>query len=98
MPATSCTRVRGGCALDRPALKALPLEPYEFANWKTARVNIDYHVEIERHYYSVPYQLVGRQVEIRLADRTVEIFHRGQRVASHMRSREPYHLNYALNT
>ena len=41
-------------SLDRPALKVLPLEPYEFANWKTARVNMDYHVEIERHYYSVP--------------------------------------------
>ena len=68
----------------------MPLEPDEFANWKTARVNIDYHVEIERHYDSVPYQLVGKRVEVRLADRTVEIFHRGQRVASHVRSREPY--------
>ncbi len=77
-------------SVDRAALKPLPVERYEFGAWKTARVNIDYHVEIERHYYSVPYQLVGRQVEIRLADRTVEIFHRGQRVASHVRSRESY--------
>lgn len=77
-------------SLDRPALQPLPVEAYEFADWKKARVNIDYHVEVERHYYSVPYPLVGQQVEVRLAARTVEIFHRGQRVASHLRSREPY--------
>jgi transposase len=77
-------------ALDRPALKPLPVERYELAEWKTARVNIDYHVELERHYYSVPYQLVGQRVEARLTARTVEIFHRGRRVASHARSRAPY--------
>ena len=77
-------------SLDRPALQPLPVERYEFAAWKTARVNIDYHIEVERHYYSVPYQLVAKRVEVRLADRTVEIFHCGQRVASHVRSREPY--------
>ncbi len=75
---------------DRPALKLLPVERYEFGEWKTARVNIDYHIEVERHYYSVPYQLVGKRVEVRLAARTIEIFHQGRRVASHPRSREPY--------
>ena len=76
--------------LDQPALRPLPAQRYEFAEWKTARVNIDYHVELERHYYSVPYQLVGRRVEARLTARTVEIFHRGRRVASHSRSWAAY--------
>jgi transposase len=72
--------------LDRPALTALPPQPYVFATWKKARVNIDYHIELERHYYSVPYQLVRTEVEARLSAHTVEIFHRGKRVASHRRS------------
>lgn len=72
--------------LDQPALQPLPAEPYVYAVWKKARVNIDYHIELERHYYSVPYQLVRTEVEARLSAQTVEIFHRGQRVASHRRS------------
>jgi transposase len=77
--------------LDRPALGPLPGEPYEFHEWSKARVNIDYHVEFDRHYYSVPYLLTGKEVEIRATLTTVEIFHRGERVASHPRSREAYH-------
>lgn len=77
-------------SLGRSALKPLPVERYEFGEWKTARVNIDYHIEVERHYYSVPYQLVGKRVEVRLAARTLEIFHQGRRVASHPRSQESY--------
>jgi transposase len=76
--------------LDRPALGPLPQERYEFHQWATARVNIDYHVEFERHYYSVPYTLTGQGVEIRSTLTTVEIFHRGERVASHLRSPQPY--------
>ena len=72
--------------LDRPALQPLPAQAYEFAEWKKVRVNIDYHVEVERHYYSVPYQLVRSQLEARYTARTVECFHKGQRVASHIRS------------
>ena len=72
--------------LDRPALQPLPAQPYVLATFKNARVNIDYHIELERHYYSVPYQLVRTQVEARLTAHTVEIFHRGKRVASHRRS------------
>jgi transposase len=72
--------------LDRPALQPLPAEPYQFAEWKKARVNIDYHIEIDRHYYSAPHSLLHRQVEARYTAMTVEIFHRGQRVASHARS------------
>jgi transposase len=73
-------------ALDRPALRPLPAVPYEYAVWKQARVNIDYHVEVGRHYYSVPYSLVGEQVDVRASARTVEVFARGRRVASHPRS------------
>jgi len=72
--------------LDRPVLHPLPAQPYEFAEWKKVRVNIDYHVEIEGHYYSVPYQLVRKALEARYSERTVECFHKGQRVASHPRS------------
>jgi len=72
--------------LDRPALQPLPAQAYEFAEWKKVQVNIDYHVDIEGHYYSVPYQLVRRQLEARYTARTVECFHKGQRVASHIRS------------
>lgn len=73
--------------LDRPALKSLPAEAYEFAVWKKARVHIDYHVEFDKHYYSVPFELIGEEVFVRVTERTVEIFHKRRRVASHPRSR-----------
>lgn len=73
-------------ALDRPALKPLPAHPYEYAEWKKARVNIDYHIELDGHYYSVPYQLVKEPVELRMTVSTVEILFKGRRVASHRRS------------
>ena len=72
--------------LDRPALNPLPAQAYEYAEWKKARVHIDYHVEVARHYYSVPYQLVKKQIDVRLSANTVEMFHKGKRVASHRRS------------
>ena len=71
--------------LDRPALHPLPRERYVLAQWKKVRPNIDYHVEIERHYYSVPYQLVGEDLEARYTATTVEIFYHGVHVASHRR-------------
>ena len=74
--------------IDRPALRPLPGDRYEFAEWKQARVNIDYHIEADKHYYSVPYQLVHQGVELRMTGRTVEIFHKGRRVASHPRSHQ----------
>ena len=73
-------------SLDRPALRPLPQSRYEYAEWRVARVNIDYHVEVEGHYYSVPYTLIHEQLDVRLTDRTVEIFHKGKRVVSHPRS------------
>ena len=75
--------------LDRPALRPLPVNPYVFAEWKAVRVSMDYHVEVDGHYYSVPHALVRRQLDGRLTARTVECFHRGQRVASHVRSPHP---------
>jgi len=74
--------------LDRPALKPLPAVRYVFSEWKKVRVSIDYHVEFERHYYSVPYQLVRKELDLRSTAETVECFHRDQRVASHRRSRD----------
>ncbi|MCK1589543.1 IS21 family transposase, partial [Bradyrhizobium sp. 169] len=76
--------------LDRPALTPLPDEPYEYAEWKRCRVNLDYHIEIAKHYYSVPHNLVHQEVEARITQKTVEIFLRGKRVASHLRSTLPH--------
>jgi transposase len=76
--------------LDRPALEALPPTPYEYAEWKRCRVGLDYHVEIAKHYYSVPHQLIRQEVEARITVATVEVFHRGKRVASHQRSLRPH--------
>ena len=72
-------------ALDRPALKPLPATPYEYAEWKKARVNIDYHIEVAGHYYSVPHALVKRELDVRITATTVECLHQGKRVASHPR-------------
>jgi transposase len=72
--------------VERSALKRLPAEPYVFAEWKECRVGLDYHVEIDKHYYSAPHQLLREKVWARITARTVEVFHRGQRVAAHVRS------------
>lgn len=74
--------------IDFPALKPLPARPYEYATYKMARVNIDYHVEYEKHFYSVPFTLIHEEVRIRATENMLEIFHKSQReaVASHPRS------------
>jgi transposase len=72
--------------LDRPELKPLPVDPYVFAQWRVCRVGIDYHVEVEKHFYSVPYRFARAEVEVRLTSRTVEMFVRGERIAVHQRS------------
>jgi len=72
--------------LDKPVLKPLPNTAYEYAQWKQVRVGIDYHVEIEGHYYSVPYQLIKQQLDTRITRSTVECFHKAKRVAVHVRS------------
>lgn len=72
--------------LDRPVLKALPTHPYEMATFKCCKVNIDYHVDIEGHYYSVPHSLVRQELEARITGATVELLFRGSRVACHARN------------
>jgi len=79
-------RASAFAAIDRPAMRPLPPQRYEFAQWKHAIVNIDYHVEIAAHYYSVPHQLVRQKVEVRFSATTVECFFKGKRVAAHARS------------
>ena len=76
--------------LDRPALRALPLRPFEYADWKHATVNIDYHVSFEDHFYSVPYRLVKETVMMRVTGTMVEVLHHGARVAVHRRSHHRY--------
>lgn len=73
-------------SLEQPALKPLPLKPYVYAEWKVVRVHIDYHVEVDGHYYSVPYRWVKQQLDARITQHTIELFHQGQRLASHPRS------------
>jgi transposase len=72
--------------LDRPAARTLPDRPHEYALWKKATVNIDYHIEVERHFYSVPCVLVRQVVDVKVTAGTVEALHGGQRVALHLRS------------
>jgi transposase len=94
-------RKRQGCRrslfleLDKPALRPLPAERYQHGEWETHRVNIDYHVAFDNHWYSVPYQLVQQLVEVRATTATVEVFHRGVRIASHARSYAPYQATTA---
>jgi transposase len=72
--------------IEKPSLKPLPVARYEYAEWKKATANIDYHIEVDGHFYSVPYQLVRKQVEVRLTSTVVEILYQGRRVATHQRS------------
>lgn len=72
--------------LDQPALRPLPARRYELGRWRKAKANIDYHVQVDWHFYSVPYTLTQQDVDVRLGARTVEILHKGRRVAAHLRS------------
>lgn len=75
--------------LDKPALRPVPSARYEFGQWHKAMVNIDYHIEVDRHYYSVPHSLRGKQVDVRKSATTVEVFFKRHRVAVHARSFRP---------
>ena len=79
--------------LDAPYLRPLPGTPFVLAEWKRARVNIDYHVEFEGHYYSVPQALVRQEVELRITRSTLEVLAKGKRVASHVRSTRKGHFS-----
>jgi hypothetical protein len=72
--------------LDQPALRPLPLRPYEYATWKKAKVFLDYHIELERRYYSVPYRLIGKSVDLRITRHVIEVYYRGQSVARHLKA------------
>ncbi len=72
-------------AVEKPALRPMPAEPYVYAEWRFARVGLDYHIEIDGFFYSVPFTLTGQQVDVRITERTIEAFHRGSRVAAHQR-------------
>jgi len=72
--------------IERATLRPLPVERFEYAEWKTAKVHPDYHVAVDCNFYSVPHGLIGKKVDVRLTQRVVEIFHDHKRVASHMRS------------
>jgi len=74
--------------LDQPALRALPARPYEFGVWKKAKVHPDYHIEVNRAYYSVPYRFIGQRLDVRLSAQAVEIFHEGKLIAAHARASE----------
>lgn len=71
--------------LEKGALRPLPASRYEFARWKRAKLGIDYHLEFEGHFYSAPYRLARQEVEVRATNQVVEIYHKGARVASHVR-------------
>jgi transposase len=72
--------------LDYPALRPLPVDRYVFAEWKIRRAGLDYHVDIAKHFYSVPYRFAREQVEARITANTIEIFYKGERIAAHRRS------------
>ena len=71
--------------LDKPALRALPERAYEYAEWRHAKVGIDYHIEFKKIYYSVPHRVVGEHVDVRASASTIEVMHRGRRIAAHAR-------------
>ena len=73
--------------LDKPTLKPLPPTPYEYAEWKQVKPGIDYHVEFDKHYYSVPHRYVGQMLDVRASATLIEAFRKGQRIASHPRAR-----------
>ena len=72
--------------IEKPLLKPLPEERFVIASWTKAKVHIDYHVKVEKIYYSVPYTLIGETVDIRYTGDVVEIYHKGKRVASHIKT------------
>ena len=75
---------------DQPALKPLPAYPFILSTWKSAKVNLDYHLEVAKHYYSVPYWFVGRTVEVKISEQFVEVFFDHRRIAAHPRSSACY--------
>src|SRR6185437_11113423 len=82
------SRAEAFASIDRPAMKPLPERRYEYAEWLKAKVGIDYHVEADGHYYSVPHQLVGHYMHVRMSTSAIECLFKGRRVAAHVRSHQ----------
>lgn len=83
------TRASWFQSVDRPAMKPLPASRYEDEDWLKARVHPDYHVEVQKHFYSVPYHLIGEQLDVRVTQSVIECFFKNNRVASHKRDARP---------
>lgn len=77
--------------IDKPALKALPVHAYEYAEWKKARAGIDYHVALEHHYYSVPYRYIKHELDLRITRTLVQCFYKGKLIAAHARTDKKGH-------
>ena len=75
--------------VDEPALKALPIHAYTIAKWEVSKVTLDFHIEVDKHYYSVPYTLISKKVDVKIGEKSIEIFYNRQRVAIHLRSKSP---------
>ena len=76
--------------LDKPALKPLPLAPYEYALWQSERVNGGYHIRVDDHFYSVPYKHIGNVVQIKAGENRIEVFYQEKRIALHLRDDTPF--------
>lgn len=85
-----CSRWELFNQIEKDKLRALPINSFELGSWKIVTVNIDYHIEIDRHYYSVPYQMIGQKLEVRYTEKTVLVLQNGKSVAQHLRSYEPF--------
>lgn len=85
------TRLSQYLEIDKPALHPLPSRPYVYAEWKRAKAGVDYHIAINKHYYSVPYQYLKEYIDVRMTSTTIECFHKGNRIALHPRSMKPGH-------
>lgn len=83
LPGSRCSQFE---ALDKPTLKPLPPQRYYYAEWKKVRVHLDYHIEVDGHYYSVPHKFLKQELEVRVTSLTIEAFQHGQRLAVHSRS------------
>jgi transposase len=81
-------------SVDKPALKPLPPERYQYAEWVNARIHIDYHFVFDDHYYCVPYRYIHHPVQVRATNKTVECFYQGKRIAAHARS----YVRYGFTT
>jgi transposase len=86
MRAYGASRAQLFATIDAPALRALPAEPFAFAIWKRCRLGLDYHVQVDGCFYSAPFQLIKELLDVRVSDRTIEVFHKGARIASHAKS------------